>query len=121
MTVKQLQETGGKYILITALFMVLLQGANLVGIAVNTKDIKEQKEKITLIGNDYVPLWFLEGLQKNNDYKTQEIIAVIKGDDAAIQEINKKYFEFQNDMLKYLSKARGGYTNIVRSVKIDNE
>ena len=121
MTANQLQESGGKYILMTALFMVLLQGANLVGIAINTKEIKEQKEKITFIGNDYVPLWFLEGLQKNNDYKTQEIIAVIKGDDVAIQEINKKYVEFQSDMLKNLSKARGGYTNIVRSVKIDNE
>ena len=111
------KENGGKYLLITALFMVILQGSLLVGVAINSKDIKENTAKINFVAKDYVPMWFLEGLQKNNDYKTQEIIAVLRSDDAKIKEINEKYIDFQKTMLNNLANMRGSYTQNTRGGK----
>jgi hypothetical protein len=113
MTIK---DTQPKYLLITAVIMLVLQGANLVGVAINTKDIKENSDKINFVSKDYVPMWFLEGLQKNNDYKTEEIIAVIKGDEVNVKEINAKYIDFQKTMLNNMASMRGGYSQVTRGV-----
>jgi hypothetical protein len=62
-------------------------------------------------------MWFLEGLQKNNDYKTQEIIAVLQGDNTKIRDINEKYIDFQKTMLNNMASMRESYTNTTRGDK----
>lgn len=108
------KDSGGKYILIAALFMIILQGANLVGVAINTKDIKLESRKIEWVWKDYVPMWFLEGIQKNQDFKIEEIVATLNGDKEKIKEINKKYLEFQTTMLNDLIRARGGMVQVTK-------
>jgi hypothetical protein len=119
-----IKDSSSKGLIICALVMIILQGGNLVGVAINSSAIKNQSDdmveasaKLNFVSKDYVPMWFLEGLQKNNDYKTQEIIAVLQGDDVKIKEINEKYIDFQRTMLNNLSQMRGGYNNIIRGVK----
>ena len=109
------KDNGGKYILIAAIFMIVLQGANLVGVATNSKDIKDTNQRLDYIWKNFVPMWFLEGMQKNNDYKTEEIVATLKGDDAKVKEINEKYIEFQNIMLNNMIQMREGISLITRS------
>ena len=105
MTVK---DNSSRNILITALVLIILQGANLVGVALNRSDITDNKEKVVTMWNDYVPMWFLEGLTQNTNYQTQEIIATMQGDQAKVKEINTKYIEFQKTMINNMIKMRGG-------------
>jgi hypothetical protein len=115
------KDNTGKYILIAALFMILLQGANLVGVAINTRDIREVTRRTDYIWKDYVPMWFMDGMIKNNDYKTEEIVSTLKGDDAKVKEINKKYIDFQTIMLNNMIQMRGGISLITRSGNPDNK
>lgn len=109
------QDNSSKSLLIAALVMIILQGANLVGVAINTRDIISQKSLLRFVSKDYVPMWFLEGLQENNDYRTQEIIASIGGDEKKLEAINKKYIAFQKIMISNMASMRGGMTNITRN------
>jgi hypothetical protein len=110
-----MKDNNGKYILIAALFMILLQGANLVGVAINTRDIREVTRRTDYIWKDYVPMWFMDGMVKNNDYKTEEIVATLNGDASKVKEINKKYLDFQNTILNNMIQMRGGISLITRS------
>jgi len=114
-----IEKNGSKGLIIAALVMIILQGANLVGVAINRVDIVHNAKLLDVVAKDYVPMWFLEGMQKNNDYKIEEIIATINGDVAEIKRINAKYIDFQKDMINNLAHNRGGYTMIVRSVDIN--
>lgn len=113
------KETSTRTLLITAIIMIVLQGANLIGVAVNRVDIINNAEKLQVVYKDYVPMWFMEGLQKNNDYRTEEIIATLKGDVDEIKKINQKYIDFQKTMINNLIIMRGGMTTTVRSINID--
>ena len=115
------KNNSSKGLIIIGLIMIILQGANLVGVAVNRVDIVNNAEKLDLVYKDYVPMWFLEGMQKNNDYKTEEIIATLSGDKEQVKKINTKYIEFQNIMMNNLIKMRGGRTMVTRSGKINVE
>jgi len=115
------KNNNSRNLIIVGLIMIILQGANLVGVAVNRVDIVNNAEKLDVVFKDYVPMWFLEGLQKNNDYKTEEIIATLSGDKEQVKKINTKYIEFQNIMMNNLIKMRGGRTMITRSGKINIE
>jgi hypothetical protein len=115
------KDNTGRTLLLTALFMVVLQGANLVGVALNTKDIKRADEKISFMWKDYVPMWFLEGMQKNQDFKTEEIVATLKGDKDKIKEINKKYMEFQTTMMNDLIRSRGVMTQVTRGGYVETQ
>ena len=119
-----IKDTSSRNILITALVLIILQGANLVGVAINRSDIKYNakssrtiSDKVDMMYKDYVPMWFLEGLQQNTNYQTEEIIATMNGNAAKVKEINKKYITFQKTMLNNMAQMRGGYTSITRSVK----
>ena len=117
-----MDKNNSKSLIIVALIMIILQGANLVGVAVNRIDIVHNAKTLDIVARDYVPLWFLEGIQKNMNYQTEEIVATINGSDKeVIKEINKKYLEFQKDMINNLAHNRGGYTMVVRSVNINPE
>jgi len=115
------KNNSSKGLIIIGLIMIILQGANLVGVAVNRVDIVNNAEKLDLVYKDYVPMWFLDGMQKNNDYKTEEIIATLSGDKEQVKKINTKYIEFQNIMMNNLIKMRGGRTMVTRSGKINVE
>jgi hypothetical protein len=121
------KDNGSRNILISAIVLIILQGANLVGVAVNRTDIrhnaelaKESFRKVDMVYNDYVPMWFMEGLQRSTNYQTEEIIATIKGDMSKVKEINNKYMEFQRMMLNNLAQMRGGYSTTTRSLKPPN-
>jgi len=117
-----IDKNNPKGLIIVALVMIVLQGANLVGVAVNRKDITNNARTLEVVARDYVPMWFLEGMQKNMNYQTEEIVAVINGADRTeIAKINKKYIDFQRDMINSLARNRGGYTTVVRSVNINPE
>ena len=117
-----MEKNNSKSLIIVALIMIVLQGANLVGVAVNRADINNSGRTLEIVARDYVPMWFLEGMQKNMNYQTEEIVAVINGSDKElIKAINKKYLEFQKDMINNLAHNRGGYTMVVRSVNINPE
>ena len=117
MTIKQVQETGGKYLLITALFMVILQGGLLVTVALNTEKDKEQERKIEYMWRDYMPVVFMEGFMKTYSYQTQALIAEIGGDPAKIKLQNEKFDELRKELLNNLQLMRGGPTSITRSIK----
>jgi len=117
-----IDKNNSKSLIIVALIMIILQGANLVGVAVNRKDITNNARTLEIVARDYVPMWFLEGMQKNMNYQTEEIVATINGGNKeVIKEINKKYLEFQKDMINNLVHNRCGYTMVVRSVNINSE
>lgn len=71
-------------------------------------------KKIDIVAKDYVPMWFLEGLEQNRTYQTEEIVATLKGDQVAIKEINAKYMEFQKTMMSNFIQMRGGYSTTTR-------
>jgi hypothetical protein len=104
---------------------ILLQGAILVGITVNTLMVRETNRKTEKMWSDYVPVVLLEGMTENSNYQIEEIVATIKGADREkIKEINEKYYDFQKLMLNVLQKQRGGVTSVTRnakSVPIDSE
>lgn len=116
------KDNSAKSLLITAFILIVLQGANLVGVAINRKDIQFNGERsifnekrLENVMRDYAPMWFLEGLIKNMNYQTEEIVATMKGDKSRIKEINEKYLEFQKTMLNNMIQIRGGITTNVRS------
>lgn len=96
--------------------MVLLQGANLVGVAVNRSDIVHDNKKVEVMWSEYVPMWFLEGITQNTNYQTEELIATIQGDQTKVKEINAKYIEFQKTMINNMIKMRGGTTMQSRGI-----
>ena len=121
------KDNGSRNLLISAIVLIILQGANLVGVAVNRTDIRHNAElakesfiKVDMVYRDYVPMWFMEGLQRNTNYQTEEIIATMKGDISKVKEINNKYMEFQRTMLNNLAQMRGGYSMTTRSIKPPN-
>ena len=117
-----IDKNNSKSLIIVALIMIILQGANLVGVAVNRVDIIQNAKTLDIVTRDYVPMWFLEGMQKNINYQTEEIVATINGvSKEEIAKINKKYIDFQRDMINSLARNRGGYTTVVRSVNINPE
>lgn len=128
MTIKQFQDNSPKYLFWTAIILVILQGANLVGVANATIGLKHETEnrvsadstlnyKVTLVGKDYLPLWFYERMQQNEDFKIQELIATFtNADKSKIKDINAKYQVFQKDVMNDIIRMRGGYTNISRGV-----
>ena len=81
--------------------------------------VEEDNKRIDYITKDYVPLWFMEGMIQNQNYQTEEIVATLRGESGKVKEINLKYIEFQKTMLNNLSKARGGFSNTTRSMKIE--
>jgi hypothetical protein len=117
MTIKQVQETGGKYLLITALFMVILQGGLLVTVTLNTEKDKEQERKIMYMWRDYMPTVFMEGMMKTYAYQTEAIVATLNGDNAKIKELNARYDGLRTEMLNNLQLMRGGPNSITRSLK----
>ncbi|HUV85164.1 MAG TPA: hypothetical protein VMV86_05595 [Methanosarcinales archaeon] len=112
-------DKSSRNILVTAFILIVLQGANLVGIAINRADIKHNYEKVEIMYSDYVPLWLMQGLQENNDFKNREmIIAVTKvGSEkqAELEKISRKYLDFQKSLLNQMAQYRGGVTIITRS------
>lgn len=94
-------------------------GAMLVSFGSVKATVDEDTKKIEYIQRDYIPFWFLEGMIQNQNYQTEEIVATIKGDNEKVREINSKYVDFQKTMLNNLSKARGGFSNTTRSIKIE--
>jgi hypothetical protein len=128
-----LRDNSSRNLLITAIVLVTMQGANLVGVAVNRSDINHNNKLVTQINREYAPMMFLEGLAKNNNYQTQEIvsktgelIATFSKDEKLadkyredIVKINEKYLDFQKTMIDQMmsikkatnSTTRGGYVN----------
>jgi hypothetical protein len=82
--------------------------------------LEDTIERINFISKDYVPMWYLEGIQINTNYQTQEIVATIKGDGAKVKDINEKYLEFQKIMLNNFIQMRGGITDVTRSINTLN-
>jgi len=112
-------------LLITAFILIVLQGSNLVGVALNRADIIHNEQRVNVMWDDYMPMWFLEGMQQNNDYRTQEIIIAITKLDPdkqkEIEQINAKYAAFQKVMLNQMIKFRGGISSTTRSAEKKNE
>ena len=116
-----LTDKSSKNILITAFILIVLQGANLGGIILNRSDIAHNYEKVEIMYRDYVPLWLMQGIVENNDFKNREmIIAVTKvGSEKQkeLEQISKKYNTFQKSMLNQMAQYRGGVTIITRSIE----
>ena len=119
-----LTDKSSRNILVTAFILIVLQGANLTGIVLNRADIKHNYEKVEIMYSDYVPLWLMQGLQENNDFKNREmIIAVTKMNpekQKELDQISKKYLAFQKSMLNQMAQYRGGVTIITRSAITEN-
>ena len=119
-----LTDKSSRNILVTAFILIVLQGANLTGIVLNRSDIKHNYEKVEIMYSDYVPLWLMQGLQENNDFKNREmIIAVTKMNpekQKELDQISKKYLAFQKSMLNQMAQYRGGVTIITRSAITEN-
>jgi len=89
-------------------------------ISVLIYNVKRNSEKIEFLGADYAPLWVLQDLQKNNDYMILEVAATFgadKKDTEELKEIQKKYTEFQIDVVNRIARIRGGVTTMTRSIK----
>lgn len=74
-------------------------------------------ELVQTINSNYVPMILMEGLVKNMNYQTEEIVATITGDKAMVRSINEKYLEFQRTQINLIQSQRGGYTNVTRGAK----
>jgi len=116
MTVKQV-ENGGKFLLITSLFMVILQGSLLVTVAINNEKDKEQERKIEYMWKDYMPTVFMDGMMRTYSLQTQSIVAEIGGDPVKVKVQNEKFDELRKELLNTLQQLRGGPTSITRSIK----
>ena len=117
--------------LITLLTLILLLGANLVGIADNRKNIKDNSKSIAYINKEFVPMMFLNGMAKNSNYQTSEIvnttgelIAVFSGNKELAQEyrikisdIQKKYLDFQQTMIDQMIEIKKANSTNTRSGK----
>ena len=95
---------------------IAIGSVQLVSIGKMKNQLEDTIILLNFMSKDYVPLWYLEGMQKNMNYQTEEIVATINGNKAKVQEINIKYLEFQRTMLNNFIQMRGGLTNITRSV-----
>ena len=99
----------------------ILIGSVLVAVSVVSVlsyNVKKNSEKIEFLGADYAPLWVLQDLQKNNDYMILEVAATFgadKKDTEELKEIQKKYTEFQIDVVNRIARTRGGMATIIRS------
>jgi len=94
-------------------------GVSLISFGHMKHEVEDIIESVNFISRDYVPMWYLEGLQKNTNLQTEEIVATIKEDNEKVKEINEKYLQFQKTMLNNFIQTRGGRTNITRSAKPD--
>jgi hypothetical protein len=88
--------------------------AQLIGFGMVKSTVDETKYKVDYVWKDYVPMWYMEGMIKNMNYQTEEIVATIQGDKERVKQINVKYLEFQKTMLSNIVQARGGMSNITR-------
>lgn len=108
-----------RYVIIVSIIMIILQGGNLVGVALNREKSLDNEKKIEFIGRDYAPMWFVQALQSNEDYRTQELVAVFGGDTQKAKEISVKYEAFRESMISQMIRFKGGITNITRTAKSD--
>ena len=99
---------------------IAIGSVQLVSIGKMKNQLEDTIILLNFMSKDYVPLWYLEGMQKNMNYQTEEIVATINGNKAKVQEINIKYLEFQRTMLNNFIQMRGGITNITRSASANN-
>jgi len=89
----------------------------------NTKDIdkiKSNLEEITaslkFISKDYVPYWYLQGMNDLYALNTERIIAVVAGKDKAeIQRIENEFKQTIQIMQDNFIRMRGGMDNITRN------
>jgi DNA gyrase/topoisomerase IV subunit B len=108
------KDNSARNLLITALFMVIIQCSTMVGLAVNGEKDRVEHQKADWVYKDYVPMWFLEGLNQNQNFMVEEIVAKLGGDKKMVHEITMKYAEFQTTMLNNFIQQRGGMTQITR-------
>jgi hypothetical protein len=109
-------------VLFVSIGVVFVSAALIVGAtqiaktAAMEKQIETNTALLKMVSSDYLPMWFMEGIQKNSDYKTEEIVATLQGDKSKVRDINAKYQDFQKTMINDLIRIRGGVTNITRSI-----
>ncbi len=120
-------DNSARNIIIIGITMILLQGANLVGVAINRADIRHDQEdlihitdKTNKVAADYVPMWFFEGMQQNDKYMIKELVARLGGDVKVAEETSEKYEVFKKTMMDSFINARGGVTMVTRGAKIDS-
>ena len=97
-----------------------LGAMQLVSFGKMKNQMEDTIDRLNFISKDYVPMWYLEGMQINMNYQTEEIIATIKGDGEKVKEINKKYLEFQKIMLNNFIQMRGGVGTVTRNLNTLN-
>jgi hypothetical protein len=100
------------------IIVILGAGAiQFVSFGATKNQVESLQKSVDFVSKDYIPTMFLEGLLKNQNYQTQEIVSTINGDKQRVKEINEKYIDFQKTMLNNFIQQRGGYTNITRGGK----
>lgn len=85
---------------------------------------KKQSDDIQFLSKDYAPLWIIPEMQENYDYAIKQIAATFgatKEDEAKIDEILKKYSNFQLFVINKIASMRGGMTNITRSLEPEDK
>jgi hypothetical protein len=80
-------------------------------------EVRRQGAILSIVSKEYIPTFFLEGLQKNYMFYTKEMIARITNNKEELDEIGNKYSQFQQDMTKQMIQMRGGVTTDTRSLK----
>jgi len=126
-----IKDNSGRTIIITAIIMIILQGANLVGVAVNRKDISQNNKTIATINREYAPMIFLEGMAQNNNYQTQEllsktseVIATLTDEKELVEKyqketdkIREKYINFQRIMINQMIEIKKATSSQTRSAE----
>jgi len=87
-------------------------------VSVLVANVKQNTVRIEKVGRDYAPLWVFQDLQRNNNYMVLEIAATFgagKEDEAKLKELQKKYADFQANVINKIAEIRGGMTTITRS------
>jgi len=97
------------------IIVILGAGAiQFVSFGATKNQVESLQKSVDFVSKDYIPTMLLEGLLKNQNYQTQEIVATINGDKQEVKAINDKYLDFQKTMINNFIQLRGGYTNITR-------
>ena len=116
-----LKDNSAREILIAAIIIVALQSGIVTGMALHNHRISEVEGTVDRINKNFVPTFLMEGIIKNMNYQTEEIVATIKCDKEEVKKINAKYLDFQRTMLDNLAQMRGGISNITRSATIKRD
>lgn len=116
MVIKKPDMSANKLNIIAAIVITAFVGQLVVFGAVKSK-VDNTSDLVHEINKNYVPMILMEGLIKNQNYQTEELVNTIIGDKERVHAVNEKYLEFQRTQINLIQSIRGGYTGITRGAK----